>query len=348
MNRRTGETRLSIIGRAVMLFIVSLVAVTAGCERREHIKPSGPAETVRMGIASQLLSAPVIIAIEKGYFKDEGLNVIVKEYDFGRLCLESLFAGEVDLATVAQMPLVVNSFKRDDFAVIASFCHSFNDSKIIIRKDKGFKTGADFKGKTIGTPFGTSAHYYVDVYLNNSHLSLRDTKTVNIPAKELPAALHDGKVAAISVFEPYAYEAMKLLPNIAERVPQIEIFKEAFNLVAMKAYSREHPEILKRVLRAVDRAENFLRLNKDEAMAMLAIKLKVEERFVTQEWGGYAFELSLDQSLVSILEDQARWAIRNKLADKTDIPNYLKFISPEALREVKPEAMTLIMPSGTR
>ena len=59
-------------------------------------------------------------------------------------------------------------------------------------------------------------------------------------------------------------------------------------------------------------------------------------------WDEFVFELSLDQSLLISLEDEARWAIKNNLTDKKEIPNFFNFIYTQALEEVKPEAVTII------
>lgn len=313
-----------------------------GCTESPN-KVAGPAEKVTIGVASQILSAPVIIAMEKGYFKDEGLEVTAKEYDFGKLCLEAMFAGEVDMATVAQMPVVLNSFKRKDFSVVATFIYNYDDSKIIIRKDRGIAVGADLKGKTIGVPFGTSAHFFIDVYFDYNNIHRRDVNIVNFPAKDLPVALKEGKVDAISVFEPYAYAATKLLQENGSRLPKIEIFREAFNFAAMNDFLKKHPEAVRKILRAIDRAVSFTRQNRTETITIVSRKLKVDEAFLDKAWDDYVSGLSLDQTLVLTMEDQARWAIKNKLADKTKMPNYLVFMDPTGLRVVKPEAVTVIM-----
>ncbi|MBI5485209.1 MAG: NrtA/SsuA/CpmA family ABC transporter substrate-binding protein [Deltaproteobacteria bacterium] len=335
---------MNIIKITTAAFCIAALLI-GGCKESPKRNVT-PHEKVTIGVAAQILSAPVIIAIENGYFKDEGLDVTVKEYDFGKLCLEAMFAGQVDLSTVAQLPVVLNSFKRDDFSVIASFNYNYDDSKIIVRKDRGINSGADFKGKTIGVPFGTSAHFFMDVYLSYGNITREGAKAVNVPAKELPAAIKEGTVDAVSVFEPYAYETTKLLRDNASRLPRIEIFKEIFNLAAMNDFSVNHPETIQKVLRAIDRAVIFAKQNRNETIAILTRKLKVDQRFLEKEWDGYSPGLSLDQSLVLSMEDQARWAINNRLTDKKDIPNYLKFIRQNTLRAVKPEAVTVIMPRG--
>lgn len=52
-------------------------------------------------------------------------------------------------------------------------------------------------------------------------------------------------------------------------------------------------------------------------------------------------ELFLDQSTLISLEDQARWALRNKLTDAEKVPNYLDYIDPGVLKAVKPEAVKI-------
>ena len=47
----------------------------------------------------------------------------------------------------------------------------------------------------------------------------------------------------------------------------------------------------------------------------------------------------LDQDLLTLMEDEERWAIRNKLVDAKKIPDYSVFLDLEGLRKIKPEAV---------
>ena len=59
-------------------------------------------------------------------------------------------------------------------------------------------------------------------------------------------------------------------------------------------------------------------------------------------WESFSFKLFLDQTIPITLEDEARWAIKEGLVDKKDVPNYLDYIYVDALKEAKPEAVTII------
>jgi len=52
--------------------------------------------------------------------------------------------------------------------------------------------------------------------------------------------------------------------------------------------------------------------------------------------------LMLDQTILVSLEDEARWAMKERLTDKKEVPNYLDFIYVDALEQVKPETVTII------
>ena len=328
----------------IVLLILCVSCVFSSCKRQQQTTREfkGNREPVTIGIAAETLSAPLIIAKEKGYFADEGLDVTITEYPFGKIALEAMFSGEVHLATVAETPIVMNSFKRDDFSVIAMFVYNYDDSKIVVRKDRGIKNAADLKGKKVGTTFGTSAQFFLDSYLNHNGYARSDVKTVNISQKNLPAALKSGEVDAIAVFEPYGHEAMKLLQDKAMRLPRAEIFRETFNLVAMKEFQKKYPEALAKILKALDKAVTFIKNNKEASITVLVQRLNMDKIYLYDTWDDYVFELSLDQTLLINFEDVAHWALKNRLTDRTDMPNYLDFIYFDGLQSVKPEAVRMI------
>jgi sulfonate transport system substrate-binding protein len=179
------------------LLIVGLSLVS--CESDK----TGIKEKITVGISKSFLSVPVYIAQKQGFFSDEGLDVTVKEYSSGKKATQALFAGEVGISTVADMPAVFESFKREDFCIIATFAYSFQMVKIIARKDSGIKKGVDLKGEKVGVNRGTSSHFFLVVSLIHNRLSISDVEMINIKTVDLPAALKNNEVDAISVWQPY-------------------------------------------------------------------------------------------------------------------------------------------------
>ena len=59
-------------------------------------------------------------------------------------------------------------------------------------------------------------------------------------------------------------------------------------------------------------------------------------------WDDFEFRISLEQSWMINIENEARWAIDNNLVEGEEVPNYRDYVYLNALDEVKPEAVGII------
>jgi ABC-type nitrate/sulfonate/bicarbonate transport system substrate-binding protein len=77
------RTTHEIVLRNVLgiVLLLSLTVFSASCQKPE--KFSGPKEKVTIGVGSGGLSLPFIIAREKGFFQEEGLDATIRVYPSG-------------------------------------------------------------------------------------------------------------------------------------------------------------------------------------------------------------------------------------------------------------------------
>ena len=302
----------------------------------------GKTEKVNVGIEVGMLTAPILIAEHNGYFKEQGLEVNFKPFQAGKLALESMLLGDsVDIVTVGPVPITLKSFNRQDFSIFTTFVSSDSDDKIIARKDKGINTMTDLKGKKIGLTVGTSCQFFVDSILVFNGISTSDVQTVDLKPNDLSEALESGKVDAICAWEPRAFNIFKSLGNKALKFVNPGIFKETFNLVAMKNYIKNNPKIIEKFILAVDKGVSFLNTHKKESQNIIANKINLNLKTVEDLMNTFSYEVSLDQSMLLTLEDVARWAIKNNLTTKNKIPNFLDFIYFAGMDVVKSEAVNI-------
>ncbi|MBF0367779.1 MAG: ABC transporter substrate-binding protein [Oligoflexia bacterium] len=299
-------------------------------------------ETITMGVAMIMVSTPVIVAYKKGFFEREGLTVKFKQYSFGKQAIEAMFSKENDIATVAETPIVFKSFERNDFAIFATFSESYNDCKIIVKKNSGIMVASDLKGKRVGVTKSTSSHYFLNTYLLENLIKVSSVDLHFYDPLELQTALQSGVVDAIVVFEPYAYMAAQALHGEAFTLPAARLFRETFSFVANKDWVYKHPETIEKILRAMEAAISFIHQNRDETITLLASEIELSKEYVASIWDSYMFQLSLDNAIIPSLEDEAKWTIKSKLVEGSTIPNYLDYFYPEAMRVVKPDAVSII------
>lgn len=299
-------------------------------------------ETVRLGIALQPLVTLAIIAHERGFFSQEGLDVPVQYYPSGKAALEAMFAGEVEIATVAETPIVFSSFKRNDFRIFTTIGTSRDEQRIIARKDRGVNKPADLKGKRLATQQGSAVHFFLHLFLLQHGMSENDITLSFKKVEELPEALASGEIDGFALREPFIAEAKKLLGEKAIVFEAPGLYAMTFHLVAANEYIRGNPELLKKMLRALLGAERFVKERPGEAQKIVAARLKITDREMTERWPDIGMRVSLDQSLLLGLEDEARWMIQLGLTDKKETPNFLNFLYLDGLDAIKPMAITVI------
>ena len=155
-------------------------------------------------------------------------------------------------------------------------------------------------------------------------------------------AIVNGDVDAIFAWEPNVSQAAERLGDNALMLPSNVGYMATFNLAATNHFIENNPELLAGMVRALGEAEQFVDGHRDESIDILATRLAADKGEIDRLWDGNRFRLTLSQTLLTTLEDQARWAIRSGLTDKTEVPNFLGFIHLDALEEVRPEAISII------
>jgi ABC-type nitrate/sulfonate/bicarbonate transport system substrate-binding protein len=338
VNESSGKGWIWIVGAIVVALVIGGYFMFYGGE--EYV---GEVEKVTMGIsATSLLPSLVHIADENGYFLEEGVDMEVKGYPTGKDALVATLNGEIEMGTVADTPIVFNSFKRNDFAVFATILDSAQHAKALARKDRGISSPQDLIGKKIGTTIGTTAHFSMVTFFIINSLDIDDVEIVNMKPKEMIDAIVGGDVDAIFAWEPNIYNAQESLGDNGVLLPSDVGYEQTFNLISKNDFIENNPELLKKILRALVKAEEFAKDNQEESIDIIASRLETNREIIDELWEDYQFRVSLSQTLIVTLEDEGRWYIKSNLTDATSVPNYLDYIYTDALEEVDESKVTII------
>jgi NitT/TauT family transport system substrate-binding protein len=326
-----------------LMLAASLAASYAWREWTSPERPAGPPEPMTMAAnTSYAGTGLVFVAHVKGYFANEGLNVTLQSHTTGKAALDAALEGQAELATVADIPIMFAVTKGQPVSIVATIFTVERDPGIIGRKDKGVLTLASLNGKRIGVTLGTSGHFVLDAFLIRQKLSTDDVTLRDLQPEEVAEALMKGDVDAVATWEPYLGSLRTQLGANGAIFYSEGIYELPFNIAGRQDYVVSHPETIKKLLRALVRAERFYKDEPDAARKIIAGALNESLENLKEVWPTYRFNIALHQSLLLTLEDQTRWAIKNKLTARPDIPNYLNHLYLDGLRAVKPESVTVI------
>lgn len=323
--------------------ITFVIFFFTGCDHKSKEISKEKLQKVSIGLPMQPTVALSIIASEKGFFKDEGLDVTIIAYPSGkRALIEGLLSGKVDVISSAEIPIVMAFLEKYPLQIHASVATADNVNRIVARSDRGIKTATDLAGKKIGTQKASAVHYFLHLFLAHHWINIDSIDLTFMKAEELPEALASGKIDAFSMREPYISQARDLLGDkiIIFDMPGLYIQSEL--LVSQKLFSRKNPEIVKKLLKSLIRAEMYAKNNKHDSINLVASRLKVDPKIFELQWDQMDLRVRLDQYLLTLLEGQSRWIINNKMIPNEDVPNFLDHLSMDEMIRVKPDAVTII------
>ncbi|MNM68458.1 putative aliphatic sulfonates-binding protein precursor [compost metagenome] len=328
---------------AVIALLLALVAVAIWQLNARPAAPPGPVEVLRLAVNAEYVgSCPVLAAHGQGHFAREGIDARLQPYSSGKASMEAVLQGKADLGTVSDIPVVLASLKKQSVVIIASIFEAERDHGIVGRLDRGVSTPASLKGKRIGVTLGTSGQFTLDAFLNRQKLLPAEVTLRNYAPEQLAGALARGEVDAAAGWEPFLTGMTHAIAGKAAIFYGEDVYAGLFNVAGTGDYVRSHPATVRKVLRALIAGARFCQDEPDAARALFAKASASETARLQAAWHGYRFGVVLDQGLLLALEDEARWAIRNRLAERGDMPNFLDTVYLDGLETVAPSAVTVI------
>jgi len=320
----------------VAIFAPALIALAlsfCSCSRKM--------ESITIGGTVSDAGTPIFIADYQRFFTGNGIKFAQKTYNSGLAAIDGLLNNEIELARAGEYPVVVKAFENAGISIILSYARSFNEY-LVGRVDKGIKNEADFRGKRIGLPRRTIPEFYLGRFLDLHGINIRDVTLTDLTPKQAVGAIADGTVDAVVVWEPYVSQIKEQQTN---RIVSWSVHSGQAQyavLIGRNHWIRQNPELVKQVLKSLMRAEEYVVRHPTEAKAILQKQYKYDDVYVARVWPEHQFSLSLDQSLIAAMEDEARWMIKNNMTTEKKVPDFMNYIYVDGLKAIKPEAVNII------
>lgn len=330
------------INSVVAIIILFAATLFTSCDNKPA-KPNGPLQKITIAtMPASFTGYTFFVAQDKGFFKDAGLDLTFDmSSPHGKATLEALDE-KANFAVSSETPFINAVLNGAEISTIATTITAHNHLAVVAHKEKGVTTGVDLRGKTIGVTLGSNGEYFLDLVLLSIGMTKNDINRKDIKPKEMVNSLKNGDVDAIATWNPNKNRAIKMLGDQSASIIAEGIYSPFFIVAAKKEYISANPEIVKKLILALQKSTSFIQNNRDEARKIVSKYLKIEPSLLKELEATYIFELSLEQAFISTLEDQAKWALKNKPTPQSTMPNFLDFIYTDALESILPDQMTII------
>jgi NitT/TauT family transport system substrate-binding protein len=309
-----------------LIILVSLFSVTILSPNHSVAQ-----DEVKIGYLGLVVALPTFVALEKGYFQEQGLKPTATLFESGTIITDALVSGRIDVQTGSAVigHWLLEQNMPGTFKIFIMYGNRAdlqdNTMALMVTKDSPLNGIGDLRGKRMGTFPGVASLALAKAVLRNSFDPDKEITLIEVPPGNIVQALAAGQVDAYFAPEPFGMigEARGvgrrlvknplLLLNLKTGIPGAPF---SFN----SKFLKEKPLVAKKVKAAYYKAVDFISSNEPESRKFLmqyanlpepfAMKIpwehwvKVEE--YNKTWGQPYFELLKNEGLFQKFVDTSQ------------------------------------------
>lgn len=322
----------------VMVFVAAFAVLSEGFQAWQ--KPRST--ELRVAYLTYESVAPFLVAQDRGYFEQNGLNVTAIPYTNGAFATEDVLLGRADIAIgPAEYPVVAEALANRDVRVVGVFDKT-DIMILVVRNDTGVRNISDLRGKRIGYTPGTMTAFTLDRYLSLHGLSQREIVPVVVDAGNVTESAATGRFDAVLTLQPYA-DQVRAAWNGSATMWHAQGGQPVFGLIITNGrWAERHPATVRNFLTSLDQGIQYTDTHTGESFTIVRDRIGLDPEYLPTFRDQNQFGLSLDRSLLAAMEDEARWMIAGNLTGAKTVPDFRPFLYTEGLAGIKPGSVNVM------
>lgn len=250
-------TTNSLARRVLLRFGIVAFAVTAGLvgSQRAYSADKTPV-SIRFSWKLKGEFAPLYVALDKGYFAAENLEVTLGEGTSSQAALGSIVQNQDQFAWLPGV-FAIEAISNGLPVRVVGLYNAAAPNVLLSRADKPVRTPEDLQGKIIGHSVGDVGTTFIGVLCKKNHI---DCGSLNIVTVAAPARVPSLVAKKIDVVSAYTSNDLPILLHKFGKNAFVVMDPAKYgqrvmgaSLAVSDAYLVAHPKVVAAVRRAIDR-----------------------------------------------------------------------------------------------
>lgn len=307
-------------------------------EKQEETGSTGELTTVKIGIDTEVLAFLQIIAKEKGFFEENGIDAELTSYAAGIETINAVVLGEVQIGGAYDYAACTRLAEKTNLRLVSSLVVDSPDSLWYDTTVEGAAEPKDFAGQKIAVLQGTREEY----------LWAKELEYAGLTNDDVEYEYFGSNAEKLTAFATGAVDAAMGSKAFTEQLEAVENRITINDLGGISAASQgyvladvtlveEQPTVVAGYLKALQEAMNYIDTDIDDAAQICADYLTLQKDDVISAFGSYNYEVRFLQEDYDHLQDIANWCYENGVTDEIKVKDYMNI---ESVIEAFPDKVT--------
>ena len=223
---------------------------------------------MRLGMTTWVGYGPMFLARDKGFFKENGLEVELQIIEDAALYMAAVAAGKLDgnASTIDE----IMKYRSEDFCfkAIVALDDSHGGDGVLVRDE--VNSLKDLKGQQVGMNLGSVSQFWFNILLKKEGMTEADLNITNMTADDAAAAFIAGQIPAAVTWEPHLslVRTKKQGKVLIDSSQTPGLIVDVVDLTC--DYIKNNPKDVEAFVKGLYKAVDFIKTNQDEAYAIMA------------------------------------------------------------------------------
>lgn len=237
------------------------------------------------------------IVKEKGWFsKVDGIPVEYRDFNSGADVYRAMASGAIDVGLIGNAPFTIAVTQGAKYQAAWWYDIGTTGEGLVVRRSAHIQGIAGLKGKSVATPFGSTADYMLHGTLHVAGVD-SGVRVLNLSPQAILAAWRRGDIDATYIWEP-------VLQKLVEQGGEIIAYDKdllssgyiAGDLGVVKvSLLKEHPDIVRAWMQANIRAMDLIRNDPVAAERAASAAYGLTEAEIKADFAGQLFPIASEQ-----------------------------------------------------
>lgn len=287
----------------------------------------------------------------KGWFEKEmGIKVDFREFGSGADMTTAMASGDISIAyALGTTPFTIAVTQGLPLRMIAISENYSQSENLVARPGTGIVSPRDLIGKTVGVPFGTTAHYRLMGILDTFGIKETQLKILDLSNPDIISAFIRKDIDAGCAWEPAVSQMQenggKILVSSGD---QIRWGYSTYGVVAAsEEFAQKNPDLVVKFLKVMNDSTAFYHRSPETCYAPIGKMAGItseKTKAIMDTMGFYEKDVQLSQAWLGTakqpgdiavnLKKVADFLVKQGALDKAE-DNYGRFIDPSYMEKVK-------------
>jgi ABC-type nitrate/sulfonate/bicarbonate transport system substrate-binding protein len=277
------------------------------------------------------------MAIEHGYFKEQGLDVEYRVFPSGATAFQTFKTGQGDIVMTGDLPSVQYFFQNPgQYQTFAAIERDTKGYVVIARSN--IKKAQDLAGKVVATRVGSTGSWFISEYLTKNGVDPKSVTVKNLDTQLLPTALCKGEIAAFFIWQPIGSRTLEICPNEAQQLSDATGYIQGYLVAGARPEFLNTPDgadkvtrFLRAIMKGRDKAEKDFKAVADYA----AKTYSLSEKATRDQWEIMTRPIALDSVYHQDFCSLSKWARGEGITSER--LDFNKLTWPNGLRSIDPK-----------